>query len=199
MASQGSFENVSNASSSFTPASPPVFRPRPESSPMHPNQHGPNPPTQFSTPSVGPPQPDYAVSQKMQNLSLNSLNSSYGPQAPAPQSSKPRVNPSQMPKAVSVQQADQKLYVNSPFHTNLPVLPPCASSFCKIIDDGNASPRFIRSTTYSFPVNSDINKLANVPLGFIVEPFPSLPLDEVKHKLILVGSFDFCSSDDKMC
>uniref|UniRef100_A0AAQ5XCW6 SEC24 homolog D, COPII coat complex component n=1 Tax=Amphiprion ocellaris TaxID=80972 RepID=A0AAQ5XCW6_AMPOC len=55
-----------------------------------------------------------------------------------------------------------------------------------ILISSNASPRFIRCTTYSLPCTADLAKQCQVPLASIIKPFASLPKNEtplyvVKH------------------
>lgn len=44
---------------------------------------------------------------------------------------------------------------------------------------GNASPRFIRCTTYSLPCTADLAKQCQVPMACIIKPLASVPKDEV--------------------
>lgn len=44
---------------------------------------------------------------------------------------------------------------------------------------GNASPRFMRCTTYSLPCTADLAKQCQVPLATIIKPFAVLPKNEV--------------------
>jgi len=46
---------------------------------------------------------------------------------------------------------------------------------------GNASPRFIRCTTYSLPCTADLAKQCQVPLAAIIKPFASVPKNEVSQ------------------
>uniref|UniRef100_A0A7N8Y6J3 SEC24 homolog D, COPII coat complex component n=1 Tax=Mastacembelus armatus TaxID=205130 RepID=A0A7N8Y6J3_9TELE len=50
------------------------------------------------------------------------------------------------------------------------------SSF--LLTQGNASPRFIRCTTYTLPCTADLAKQCQVPLASIIKPFASLPKNE---------------------
>ena len=57
--------------------------------------------------------------------------------------------------------------------------PPAASKFC-VRDNGNASPRVMRSTLNSIPVSSDLLRTAAMPLAVIVQPLaPAMPGDDV--------------------
>lgn len=45
---------------------------------------------------------------------------------------------------------------------------------------GNASPRYIRCTTYCFPCTADMAKQAQVPLAAVIMPFATVPSNEVR-------------------
>lgn len=44
---------------------------------------------------------------------------------------------------------------------------------------GNASPRYIRCTSYNIPCTSDMAKQAQVPLAAVIKPLARLPPEEV--------------------
>lgn len=44
---------------------------------------------------------------------------------------------------------------------------------------GHASPRYVRCTSYCFPVTSDMAKQARIPLAAIIQPFAAVPPNEV--------------------
>lgn len=46
---------------------------------------------------------------------------------------------------------------------------------------GHASPRYIRCTTYCFPVTSDMAKQARIPLAAVIQPFAAVPPNEVRR------------------
>uniref|UniRef100_A0A665XGF5 SEC24 homolog D, COPII coat complex component n=1 Tax=Echeneis naucrates TaxID=173247 RepID=A0A665XGF5_ECHNA len=65
------------------------------------------------------------------------------------------------------------------FSTNLRgQVPPLVTTDFTAQDQGNASPRFIRCTTYSLPCTADLAKQCQVPLASIIKPFASLPKNE---------------------
>lgn len=45
---------------------------------------------------------------------------------------------------------------------------------------GNASPRYIRCTTYCFPCTADMAKQAQIPLAAVITPFATVPSGEVR-------------------
>ncbi|KAF7706425.1 hypothetical protein HF521_019679 [Silurus meridionalis] len=54
-------------------------------------------------------------------------------------------------------------------------------------DQGNASPRFMRCTTYSFPCTSDLAKQWQVPLAAIIKPFATVPKNETPLYIVNHG------------
>ena len=60
---------------------------------------------------------------------------------------------------------DQEAYGNQAFVTNRAgVLPPLVTTSFVVEDEGNASPRFIRSTIYSVPCSADMMKQVSIHL-----------------------------------
>ena len=41
---------------------------------------------------------------------------------------------------------------------------------CSVVDDGNASPKFMRMTLYNIPTTSEILKNSHIPFGFLLTP-----------------------------
>ena len=56
------------------------------------------------------------------------------------------------------------------YHTRINSLPPSSTSQYRVVDDGNASPRFFRSSLYNLPVSSDLLKSSNLPFGAVLHP-----------------------------
>lgn len=57
---------------------------------------------------------------------------------------------------------DQELRSNEPFVTNQPgLVPPMVTTNFIVEDEGNANPRFMRSTMYNVPCNMDMMKQVN--------------------------------------
>uniref|UniRef100_A0A8C6EYW8 SEC24 homolog D, COPII coat complex component n=1 Tax=Marmota marmota marmota TaxID=9994 RepID=A0A8C6EYW8_MARMA len=63
-------------------------------------------------------------------------------------------------------------------------VPPLVTTDCVIQDQGHASPRYIRCTTYCFPSSSDLAKQAQVPLAAVLQPFATPPADETPLYLV---------------
>ncbi|KAJ8386022.1 hypothetical protein AAFF_G00178430 [Aldrovandia affinis] len=85
------------------------------------------------------------------------------------------LDPQHLPSAVRGMEEDRdewegKVFVSEPGSP----LPPLATTDCTVEDRGNASPRFIRCTSYSFPTEGIIAQQSHVPLGAIVTPLARL-------------------------
>uniref|UniRef100_A0A4W3GYC4 SEC24 homolog D, COPII coat complex component n=1 Tax=Callorhinchus milii TaxID=7868 RepID=A0A4W3GYC4_CALMI len=74
------------------------------------------------------------------------------------------------------------------FTTNIKgQLPPLVTTDCVIQDQGNASPRFVRCTTYCFPSTADMAKQSQVPLAAVIKPFATLPANEAPIYIVNHG------------
>ncbi|KAG5280553.1 hypothetical protein AALO_G00061360 [Alosa alosa] len=81
------------------------------------------------------------------------------------------LDPQLLPSAVQVLQEDQVEWKGKTFVSEPPSsLPPLSTTDCIIEDKGNASPRFIRCTTYSFPSEAQSAQQSHLPLGAILAP-----------------------------
>lgn len=89
----------------------------------------------------------------------------------------PKINPAQIPRPPShnhpknrpAQIYRTKYGLDSSSSTSAP-LPPSASSRFITIDDGNASPRIMRSTTFNFPSSRSILEKSGLPLALMITP-----------------------------
>ena len=99
-----------------------------------------------------------------------------------------RIDPAQIPGPIAVQQADQTHWDQQrQFLTLSRALPPLASSDFLCIDTGNASPRFVRSTTYSVPATHEIAQNANIPIALIVQPMAEVRSNEAAVPVVDFG------------
>ncbi|XP_065199127.1 protein transport protein Sec24D-like isoform X2 [Sycon ciliatum] len=97
-----------------------------------------------------------------------------GPAAP-----QQRISPESTPHPLAVWQADSDLYTGKTFYTNTPsMVPPLPMTSCHIVDQGNCSSRFMRSTLYNVPVAQEILHNCNIPLGLSIQPFAKVPQRE---------------------
>ena len=66
-------------------------------------------------------------------------------------------------------------------------IPPTASTLLitstssSLVSSGNASPRFMRCTTYTLPCTAELAKQCQVPLATIIKPFANVPKNEVRQ------------------
>ncbi|XP_040887320.1 protein transport protein Sec24D [Toxotes jaculatrix] len=103
------------------------------------------------------------------------------PGAPAALAGPPqkKLDPDSIPSIIQVIEDDQVKRGGKVFSTNIRgQVPPLVTSDFTVQDQGNASPRFIRCTTYSLPCTADLAKQCHVPLASIIKPFASLPKNE---------------------
>uniref|UniRef100_A0A8D3D1A8 SEC24 homolog D, COPII coat complex component n=1 Tax=Scophthalmus maximus TaxID=52904 RepID=A0A8D3D1A8_SCOMX len=126
----------------------------------------------------GPPPPTSSVAQQR----------FQGP--PPPAMGQPQMPPGTQSLHLSHQMSPQMSPPQSPpckhgrhggqvFSTNIRgQVPPLVTTDFTVQDQGNASPRFIRCTTYTLPCTADLAKQCQVPLACIIKPFASLPKNE---------------------
>ncbi|KFP38958.1 Protein transport protein Sec24C, partial [Chlamydotis macqueenii] len=177
-----------------TVAGPPASQPNHISSPpppstmsgLHPGPpmsglHGPPPPTH-------PPQPGY---QMQQNGSFGQVRGpqpnyggayagtpNYGSQVGPPPPPK-RLDPDSIPSPIQVIEDDRSNRGSEPFVTGVRgQVPPLVTTNFLVKDQGNASPRYIRCTSYNIPCTSDMAKQSQVPLAAVIKPLATLPPEE---------------------
>ncbi|XP_011296759.1 protein transport protein Sec24D [Fopius arisanus] len=98
-----------------------------------------------------------------------------------------RLDPESMPSPIQVMQDDQRTR-GGVFITNQKGLaPPFVTTKFVVQDQGNASPRFIRSTIYTVPTTTDIMKQTGVPFGLIVSPMAQVIEDEQDPPIVDMG------------
>eukprot|EP01135_Chromosphaera_perkinsii_P009393 Nk52_evm69s1737 gene=Nk52_evmTU69s1737 len=99
-----------------------------------------------------------------------------------------RIDPNQIPSPVTVMENDQELYVTRPFLTSSRTVPPLASTNYTCVDDGNASPRFVRMTMYNIPVTEELLNMSKIPLVMLVQPLAETNHDDTPVPLVDMGS-----------
>ncbi|KAM4612154.1 protein transport protein Sec24D isoform 2-T3 [Polymixia lowei] len=88
-------------------------------------------------------------------------------------------DPDSVPSTTQVIEDDQAKRGGQVYTTNLRgQVPPLVTTDFTVQDQGNASPRFVRCTTYSLPCTADLAKQCQVPLATIIKPFASVPKNE---------------------
>ncbi|KAJ8676393.1 hypothetical protein QAD02_012180 [Eretmocerus hayati] len=103
------------------------------------------------------------------------------------QSQARRLDPDQMPSPIQVIQDDQRMK-GGVFTTNQKgLVPPLVTTKFTVEDQGNASPRFIRSSVYTVPTTADIVKQTQVPFALILSPMAQLEENECEPPVIDMG------------
>lgn len=117
-----------------------------------------------------------------------------GPRAPPqpPRPPPPKIDPSQIPRLPTGQ-----VGAPPPLFTTASLLgrvadnktgPPAAALPFRVIDDGNASPRFMRSTLNHIPTSRDIANNTKVPMGVLVQPMAAPEEGEQPVALVDFGA-----------
>lgn len=90
-----------------------------------------------------------------------------------------KLDPDSIPSITQVIEDDRVKQGGQVYSTNIRgQVPPLVTTDFTAEDQGNASPRFMRCTTYSLPCTADLAKQCQVPLASIIKPFASLPKNE---------------------
>ncbi|XP_048167704.1 protein transport protein Sec24C isoform X2 [Corvus hawaiiensis] len=183
-----------------TVAGPPSSQPNHVSSPpppstmagLHPGPpmgglHGPSPPTH-------PPQPGYQMQQNGSFGQVRGPQPNYGGAYPgAPNYGSPpgpppppkRLDPDSIPSPIQVIEDDRNNRGSEPYVTGVRgQVPPLVTTNFLVKDQGNASPRYIRCTSYNIPCTSDMAKQSQVPLAAIIKPLATLPPEETLPYLV---------------
>lgn len=66
--------------------------------------------------------------------------------------------------------ADQERFHQQVYQTSTRSNPPLTSTHCLIVDDGNCSPRIVRSTLYNIPATDELSSTAKVPMCLVIQP-----------------------------
>uniref|UniRef100_G1T534 SEC24 homolog D, COPII coat complex component n=2 Tax=Oryctolagus cuniculus TaxID=9986 RepID=G1T534_RABIT len=99
-----------------------------------------------------------------------------------------KLDPDSIPSPIQVIENDRAIRGGQVYATNTRgQVPPLVTTDCVIQDQGNASPRYIRCTTYCFPCTSDMAKQAQIPLAAVIKPFATVPPNETPLYLVNHG------------
>lgn len=108
-----------------------------------------------------------------------------GGMAPPPQQK--RLDPDSMPNPIQVMSENQRSN-GGVFATNQAgLVPPLVTTKFVTQDQGNSGPRFIRSSMYSVPANTDMMKQSAVPFSLIVSPFARTAENELAPPIVNFG------------
>ncbi|XP_053839703.1 protein transport protein Sec24C isoform X2 [Vidua macroura] len=183
-----------------TVAGPPSSQPNHVSSPPPPSTMAglhPGPPMsglQGPPPPTHPPQPGYQMQQNGSFGQMRGPQPNYGGAYPgAPNYGSPpgpppppkRLDPDSIPSPIQVIEDDRNNRGSEPFVTGVRgQVPPLVTTNFLVKDQGNASPRYIRCTSYNIPCTSDMAKQSQVPLAAVIKPLAALPPEETLPYLV---------------
>ncbi|XP_051896705.1 protein transport protein Sec24C-like [Pristis pectinata] len=95
------------------------------------------------------------------------------------------INLDLIPNPVQVSENDKELWESQVFCTDTRgQIPPLSTTHFRVEDQGFASPRFVRCTTYTFPCTPEMAKLSHLPLAAVVKPLARLPEGEAPVPLV---------------
>ncbi|CAO2590598.1 Protein transport protein Sec24C [Lemmus lemmus] len=104
---------------------------------------------------------------------------------PPQQKTRHRIDPDAIPSPIQVIEDDRNNRGSEPFVTGVRgQVPPLVTTNFLVKDQGNASPRYIRCTSYNIPCTSDMAKQAQVPLAAVIKPLARLPLEEASPYVV---------------
>ncbi|XP_072342002.1 protein transport protein Sec24C-like isoform X2 [Scyliorhinus torazame] len=102
-----------------------------------------------------------------------------GPKVGSLEDSGDGINPDLIPNPVQAAEEDKMWWESQLFRTDLRgQVPPLTTTHFTVDDQGIASPRFVRCTTYAFPCSQEMAQLSHLPLAAIVKPLATLPEEE---------------------
>ncbi|XP_070608180.1 protein transport protein Sec24C isoform X2 [Erythrolamprus reginae] len=145
-------------------------------------------------PPLHPSQPAYTLQQNGSFGQNRGTQPAYGPSFPGPANygSQPaappppkRLDPDSIPSPIQVIEDDRNNRGSEPFITGVRgQVPPLVTTNFLAKDQGNASPRYIRCTSYNIPCTSDMAKQSQVPLAAVIKPLAVLPPEETPSYLV---------------
>ncbi|KAF7399574.1 hypothetical protein HZH68_008166 [Vespula germanica] len=98
-----------------------------------------------------------------------------------------RLDPEQMPSPIQVIQDDQRTKGGMFVTNQIGLVPPLVTTKFVTQDQGNASPRYIRSTMYTVPTTADIIKQTRVPFALILSPMARVEEGEYEPPVVDMG------------
>ncbi|CAL9694912.1 unnamed protein product [Knipowitschia caucasica] len=99
-----------------------------------------------------------------------------------------KLDPDSIPSPTQVIEEDQQRQVGKLYVTDVRgQVPPLVTTQFTVQDQGNASPRFMRCTTYCLPTTADLAKQSQVPLATIIKPLARLPANEAPLHVVNHG------------
>ncbi|KAF2987703.1 hypothetical protein EK904_004854, partial [Melospiza melodia maxima] len=161
------------------PVLPPVARQGAVPGPVPPNPNLQHLPGQPPGPGYHPQQANYGPQMAASQLSYPGA----FPGGPAQLSGPPqkKLDPDSIPSPIQVIENDKAARGGQVYATNTRgQVPPLVTTNCVIQDQGHASPRYLRCSTYCFPLTADMARQARIPLAAVIQPFAAVPPNEVR-------------------
>ncbi|XP_015002772.1 protein transport protein Sec24C isoform X1 [Macaca mulatta] len=158
-----------------------------------PQQNGSFGPTRGPQPNYGSPYPaapTFGSQSGPQPLPPKRLDPDAIPspqlsELPPQQKTRHRIDPDAIPSPIQVIEDDRNNRGTEPFVTGVRgQVPPLVTTNFLVKDQGNASPRYIRCTSYNIPCTSDMAKQAQVPLAAVIKPLARLPPEEASPYVV---------------
>ncbi|XP_008546955.1 protein transport protein Sec24D [Microplitis demolitor] len=166
----------------FPPNQSPLRQPYPPYQQPPNYQAQPQPPTQPQPPY--PYQDPYRSYHPQQGVNMPGAQP-FQPGAQPAQAK--RLDPESMPSPIQVMQDDQKTRGGTFITNQKGLVPPFVTTKFVVQDQGNASPRFIRSTIYTVPTTTDMMKQTGVPFGLILSPMAKISEGEQEPPIVDMG------------
>uniref|UniRef100_A0A8C5S882 Protein transport protein Sec24C n=1 Tax=Laticauda laticaudata TaxID=8630 RepID=A0A8C5S882_LATLA len=134
-------------------------------------------PANYGSQPAAPPPPKRLDPDSIPSPQLNEL--------PPQQKPRHRIDPDAIPSPIQVIEDDRNNRGSEPFITGgRGQVPPLVTTNFLVKDQGNASPRYIRCTSYNVPCTSDMAKQSQVPLAAVIKPLAVLPTEETPPYLV---------------
>uniref|UniRef100_A0A8C9KUT6 SEC24 homolog D, COPII coat complex component n=1 Tax=Serinus canaria TaxID=9135 RepID=A0A8C9KUT6_SERCA len=168
------------------PALPPMARQGGIPGPVPPNPNLQHLPGQPPGPGYHPQQANYGPQMAASQLSYPGA----FPGSPAQLSGPPqkKLDPDSIPSPIQVIENDKAARGGQVYATNTRgQVPPLVTTNCVIQDQGHASPRYMRCSTYCFPLTADMARQARIPLAAVIQPFAAVPPNETPLYLVNHG------------
>ncbi|KAF5905633.1 protein transport protein Sec24C-like, partial [Clarias magur] len=165
-----------------TPSSPPGYHLQPNGVPLV----GPSAlPDSYWSPhqpycnGVYKPLPDTRSPAQMSLEDINSHDIPTSPVSSPKSESRYGLDPQLLPSVVQVMNEDRAQWEGKIFATeHKSCVPPLSSTSCTLEDRGNATARFIRCTSYNFPIDAQSAQQSHLPLAAILCPLARPENDE---------------------
>lgn len=104
-----------------------------------------------------------------------------------PAAQQKRLDPDQMPNPIQVMAENQRSCGGVFSTLQIGQVPPLVTTQFITQDQGNSSPRFIRSTMYSIPATTDMMKQSAIPFSLVISPFARLADQEMQPPIVDFG------------